>query len=206
MFGVRKMVKTRLPRLRFSERGQSLIETALILPFLVFLGFNAVNFGYFIFAAVNLTAAPRTAVQYSIIGPSTPAQPTLPDAGPPGSSGTDKLTVSSLAYEDIQRVLLSGSDYTSARVQVCSQTVGLTGSGSTQRASCVQYGAGTGSWTPAADPEAPIFILNRVDIRYDVNPPISPFRIPVPGVPGGIQLSLVPTFNIHRHVSMRAMN
>ncbi len=200
-----RRIKSRL--LRFSDRGQSMIETALILPLLLLLAFNAINFGYFIFAAVNLAASPRTAAQYSIIGASTPAQPaTLPAAGPPGSSGTNKLTVSSLAFEDIQKVLIGSTNYSSARVGVCSQAVGVTGSGASQKSLCSQYGTGTQTWTPASDPEAPTFILNRVDMVYKVNPPIPPFKLPVPGFPGGLSLSLVPALSIHRQVSMRAMN
>ncbi len=38
----------------FSDRGQSMVETALILPILLLLAFNAINFGYFIFAAVKV--------------------------------------------------------------------------------------------------------------------------------------------------------
>ena len=70
---------------RFHSRtqGQSLIETALLLPILLLLAFNAINFGYFFFVAVNLAAAPRTGVQLSIIGEATPVNIPLSPAGPP---------------------------------------------------------------------------------------------------------------------------
>ena len=56
------------------ESGQSLIETALILPLLLLLAFNAINFGYFFFVALNITSAPRSGVQYAILGGASPQQ------------------------------------------------------------------------------------------------------------------------------------
>ena len=179
------------------DRGESMIETALILPMLLLLAFNAINFGYFFFAAVNLAAAPRTGVEYSIVGFATPSQLQLPDAGP----ATTPLTVSFLTYEDMRGVLPSSAN---ARVQVCTAKLGLNGSGSTQKANCAQYGSGTETYTPASDPEAPFFVLNRVDVVYQINPLIPAFQLPTPG--GPISLSLLPSLRIHRSVSMRVMD
>ena len=181
--------------------GQSLIETALVLPLLLLMAFNAINFGYFFFAAINLAAAPRNAVVYSVQGFATPGQLVLPKAGPAcaGGTSTDK-SVSTLTYNDITGVLPTSSGTPCpnvARVQVCSESVGLRGSGSSLKTSCVQYGPGSQSWTPDSDPEAPGFVLNRVDIVYTVQPliPASIFG-----------LSLLPSLNFHRQVSMREMN
>ena len=54
-------------------RGQAMIETAIVLPILLALAFNVINFGYFLLMAVNLAAAPRSGALYSIIGAATPA-------------------------------------------------------------------------------------------------------------------------------------
>jgi hypothetical protein len=178
------------------EWGQSLLETALLLPILLLLVFNAINFGYFFFVAVNLAAAPRMGVQYSIVGAATPSQLELPPAGPPSSN----TSVSYLTYQDIKGVL---PGWANARVQVCSTTLGLSGTGSSQKANCAQYGSGTETFTPASDPEAPFFVLHRVDVVYEVDPLIPPFELPTPG--GSIPLSLVPQLRFHRQVSMRAM-
>ena len=110
--------------------GQSLIETALVLPLLLLMAFNAINFGYFFFAAINLAAAPRNAVVYSVQGFATPGQLVLPKAGPAcaGGTSTDK-SVSTLTYNDITGVLPTSSGAPCpnvARVQVCSESVGLT--------------------------------------------------------------------------------
>lgn len=181
--------------------GQSLIETALVLPVLLWLAFNAVNFGYFFFVAVNLAATPRTGVQYSILGSSTPKALTLPDAGPADA----QASVSYLTYQDMKNVLPGSAN---ARVQVCSARLGTTeaipGDPTSQIANCVQFGTGTETYTPAADPEAPLFVLHRVDVVYEVTPLIPAFSINTPG--GPIDLSLLPTLRFHRQISMRAMN
>ena len=76
------MLGSRFSRSRYSERGQSMIETALLLPILLLIAFNAINFGYFFFVVLNLSSAPRSGVQYSILGFATPGQFSLPPAGP----------------------------------------------------------------------------------------------------------------------------
>lgn len=188
---------------RRSDSGQNLIEVALITPFLLFLALNAVNFGYYFFVALNLAAAPRHAVEYSIQGFDTPTSATVPAAGPP----TDTSTISSLAYADIQNSLPS---FGSAQVQVCSrrsgtgilanpgtstQTTPCCTTSSNSSTSCSSGTLATGT-APASDPESPAFVLNRVDIVYTVTPLVS-------GNVFGI--TLLPSFNFHQQVSMREM-
>ena len=179
------------------DSGQSLIEFALLLPIILILAFNAINFGYFAYVAVNLAAAPRTGVQYSVVGFATPATLSLPDPGPASAV----LSVSHLTYEDMRGALPS---YSGARVQVCTKQLGVNGVGIAQKANCAAYGSGSQTYTPASDPEAPLFVLHRVDVLYTVNPPIPPFQLPTPA--GPIRISVVPNLNFHRHVSMRAMD
>ena len=190
------MKRASFRRLHRRTQGQSMIETALLLPILLLLAFNAINFGYFFFAAINLAAAPRTGVQYSIIGEATPVNIPLPPVGP----STSQVSVSYLTYQDMLGVL-SGS--ANARVQVCSKALGMNGTLAATRANCVQFGPGSETYTPAADPEAPNFILNRVDVVYQVVPIIPSFQLPTPA--GPIPLTIVPNLRFHRQVSMRAM-
>lgn len=188
---------------RGRESGQSLLEVALVTPFLLLLALNAVNFGYYFFVALNLATAPRHAVEYSIQGYDTPTSATVPTAGPP----TDTSTISALAYADIQNSLPS---FGSAQVQVCSRRSGTgilanpglgtqttpcctTSSNAATSCSSGTLSAGT---APAADPESPTFVLNRVDIVYTVTPLIS-------GRVFGI--ALLPSFSFHQQVSMREM-
>jgi hypothetical protein len=194
-------------RLHRRTQGQSIIETALLMPIMLLIAFNAINFGYFFFVAVNLAAAPRTGVQYGILGFATPQTWQLPPAGPSGSSCPATATstdayVCSLVYQDILGVL---NNATGATVRVCSSTVGLVNpGGSSERTSCRTFGGGTITTNPASDPEAPYFKLARVDVQYTVTPIIPAFQLPTPA--GPISLTILPNLNFRRQVSMREMN
>lgn len=188
--------------------GQSMVETALLIPLLLLIILNAVNFGYFFLVALNLAAAPRSGVEYSILGYATPGTLNLPSPGPP----TTATSVSYLTYQDMTGALYQPS---SATVQVCSKILGVSNAGlTTQTANCVTCSGstcgspGTGSPVPDADPESPLFVLHRVDVTYTFTPLI-------PGTPFG--LTLLPssicssaggkiTCTFHRQVSMRAMD
>lgn len=171
-------------RLRSSEGAQSVVETALVLPLFLLITFNAVNFGYFFFVAVNLASAPREGVTYSIQGFATPAQLNLPSAGP----STTVTSVSYLTYQDMAALHNS----VNAQVRVCTKLLGLSAPGT---ANCTQFGGGSFP-TPAADPEPNSFVLHRVDVKYTVNPLI----------PGWMLNLTVPNLTFHRQVSMRAMD
>src|SRR5204862_425892 len=112
-------------RLRRDSGGQAMMETALVLPFLLGLAFNAVNFGYLFIIAINLAAAPRSGVEYSILGSATPSSPNLPSPGP-----VKDLTVTDLTGA----INISGISV--PQVQVGSPTVGITGSGQSQKSIC----------------------------------------------------------------------
>lgn len=186
--------------------GQALIEAALILPLLLLVILNVINFGFFFLIALNLSAAPRSGVEYSILGFQTPGSLSLPSASPP--SAVD--SVSYLTQQDLTGAILNP---TSATIQVCSSTLGvpLGSPPAAQCVSCTGSSCGTaaaGSPVPAPDPESPTFALARIDVDYTFSPPI-------PGTPFG--LALLPlsvcsssagnvTCQFHRQVSMREMN
>ncbi|WP_277751248.1 TadE/TadG family type IV pilus assembly protein [Granulicella sibirica] len=166
--------------------GQSLIEIALMMPLLILLIGYAIDFGYFFIVAANITSAARNAAQFSIQGFATPGQSALAIAGPL----TTTTSVAATALGDIAALLNSS---TLTAVQVCTKSLGTTGN----LANCANYGATASSYTPAADPEAPYFVLQRVDVTYTVQPPIpmSFFKFP-----------LLPQMQFHRQVSMRALD
>jgi Flp pilus assembly protein TadG len=193
--------------LRCGQTGQSLVEITLMLPLLLLVLLNAVNFGYFYLVALNLTSATRSGALYAMMGSSTPAGTVLPPA-----AGTSTLTASYLTYQDITGAIGTPGN---ATIQVCSAGLGVNGTGSGQTAKCetctnsttCSATAGTGTPAPDSDPEAPAFVLNRVDVTYTFVPLI-------PGTPFG--LALLPlsacassngsvTCTFHRQVSMRAM-
>ena len=188
------------------KSGQALIETAIMMPILLLMLINAVNVGYFFLVVLNITAAPRSGALYSIIGPSTPAATAYPVAG-----GSATNTVSYLTQQD-----LTGAVYNpaaNATIQVCSQVNGTSGTGSAVTSKCMTCTGGTcgavntggSGQVPDADPEAPTFVLHRVDVAYTFSPLI-------PGWPFNLALLSTSICNsggtsctFHRFAEMRGM-
>jgi Flp pilus assembly protein TadG len=177
----------RLARRLFKDKsGQSLVEIAVMVPLFTLLMAFAVDFGYFFVAAADITSSARNAVQYSILGYEGPAQSAEPVAGPVSTTAS----VAALAMADLTS--LTGSS-TTTTVRVCTKANGV----SSNLAVCTSYGPTGTVYTPAADPEAPRFVLQRVDVTYTVQPPI-PLSI--------FGQTLLPNLNFHRGVSMRSMD
>src|SRR5713101_8475405 len=102
-----------------SQSGQSIVEAVFMLPLMLMLLLNAINFGYLFFTVTNLAAAPRAGVEYSIMGPATPAALAWPATGPT----TDVLSSSFVTYRDMTGAL--NAPTANASVQVCSQAAGI---------------------------------------------------------------------------------
>jgi len=185
-----------------AQAGQSIVETVLMMPVLLMLLLNAINFGYFFFTITNLAAAPRVGVEYSIMGSATPSAIALPATGPSNTV----LSSSFLTYEDMRGAL--NAPTANASVQVCSQSAGILSAGTaTAHAACVPYTAAGVTFTfPAAqvDPEAPLFVLHQVDVAYKFTPLI-------PGTVFNVLLLTFPTCDangvcvLHRQSVMRGM-
>jgi hypothetical protein len=195
-------------RQRFRNRssGQALIESALLIPVLLAIIFNGVNFGYFYYVALNMSSAARSGALYSILGSATPLGTPAPEDGRTGSASI--WNPSDLVYQDIIGALPSAS--TKAEVRVCTAAKGTIGSGANTVADCYPpVGPSLVEFPgPDPDPEAPNFILNRVDIAYQFKPLI-------PGAPFGLVLLATRVCSLpggsvqcmfQRHVSMRVMN
>ena len=156
-----------------------------MMPVLILLIGYAIDMGYFFLVAANITSAARNAVQYSVQGYSSPGQVTQASAGP----ATLATSVSASALADLAS-LRGGATLTT--VEVCTTSNGMSGS----LPNCTSYGPAGTTYTPAADPEAPRFVLQRVDVTYTVQPPV-PMTF--------FKVSLLPLLQFHRQVSMRAM-
>jgi hypothetical protein len=172
------------------SRGQSLVETALMVPLLLVLILNAINFGYFLLVSLNLTSATRNGIEYAIEGSSTPANASLP--GPGTLSPSSATTVRSLIAQE-----LGAFNNGNLTVQVCSLNLGNNGSG---QSNCDPSGV-----SADADPEPAMgFVLNRIDITYKFNTliPAAPFNLIVGALPP-CQSSGLCTFT--RHAEMRAI-
>lgn len=162
------------------SRGQSLVETVLLVPLLLILILNAVNFGYFLLVTLNLTSATRNGIEYAIQGSSTPANGSLPQP-----TGTPSIT--SLINQELGN-LHSGT----LSVQTC--TVGGSSNGSEPACSGV-----------SGDPEASNgFALIRVTINYQFSTliPTAPFNLVVGALP---PCGTNGQCNFTRQATMRAM-
>lgn len=204
------------------SRGQSLVETAIMLPLLLLLVLNAVNFAYVFLVMVNLTGASRSAALYSIEGSYSPyALQEAPSGTGTGSTlATTPGTVAYAALHDLTGALSNATASTTI-VQVCTQLnidsktgSGLNTNGSSQQvANCEQCdtsnGCKTGNMggTPAAsaDPEQPSFVLNEVDITYQFSAlfPGKIFNIALEAMPSA--LCSAGTCKFTRSARMRSM-
>src|SRR6266478_2497532 len=130
------------------QSGQSLVEVVAMMPIMLLLLGNTLNFGYFFIHALNLQSAPRTAAEYSVMGSATPSVSALPPATSDVScpASNPNCSVSDLLYQDL--LSFTGAT-TNGAVQVCSQSNGLTGSGA--KTLCTNTSTpGSFSW-PAMD-------------------------------------------------------
>lgn len=209
------------PKAKRDSRGQSLVETALMLPLLIMIVLNVVNFAYFFLAVINLTGAARTSVLYAIEGGATPSAASLPSSG--GSTpGTNTGSVTYLTFQDLTGAVWNP---TSVTVQVCSQSNVNSSqqganfnTGNVLRANCETCTsggcsiAGNGTPVPDFDPEARTttttggFILNQVRVTYTFNVliPGAVFNIPLRAFSGICTNAGSCTFT--RQAEMRAMN
>src|SRR5260221_10701463 len=144
------------------EEGQSLLETAIGVPLMVSLAFNAINIGYLWFMMLSLSAAPRQGVQYATQGggAATPS---------PGATA-----VSTLVYDNLTKGI-KGVTTGNAGVRVCTNALGVAGAGASQVSLRQSLGPAISVAAGAANREAPNCGLNR----HDVVPLITPV---LPGV------------------------
>ncbi len=157
---------------RLDDSGQSLIETALLLPLLLTLVFNAVNFGYFFYVMLTLDAAPRQGVEYSIQG-----EETYGNGVPDATQITNLVKGAGVTPATNLGTLHNGSG---ATVEVCSSSVGtVVNANHTVTTSC-----NDGS-TAGPDPEGTHFVMHRVKVSYKVTPliPGSAFTVALPSAP-----------------------
>jgi hypothetical protein len=188
--------------------GQALVETVLLIPLLLAIILNAVNFAYFFLMALNITSSARSSGLYSIMGDGTPAAIPVPPAGP----ATAPNSVSYIAYQDLTGAVYSPS--ANAGVQVCSPSVGIVNAGTVnQKTQCATFGSVGGFQASDPDPElnssntAPAFLLNRVDVAYQFSPPIPfmPFNMLVLASPACSSSGGTVNCTFYRHSVMRVM-
>ena len=166
-----------------SERGQSLIEFALLLPLIFLLIINVVNFGSYLYAAITVANAARAGAEYAMIGGAMASSPGSPT----------NAQVAALVTNDI----VSLPNASSLQVRVCKSNNGV------EVCTCM-VGACTGMAGTPTDPEnsgtVALYVLAAVDASYTYQP-----LIPLWSFPGlGITATLPPT-TIRRKGVMRMM-
>lgn len=158
-----------------SSDGATLVESALVLPILLFFVINVGNFSAFIYAWVTLGNAARSAVLYEIYNGVA--------VGAPGTPPT---------YSQLQSVVAADvaslPNYSTVTIEVCSNTNGAV--------SC----AGTGSYSPPLDPEPATYTSYSVDLVYSYTPMFTSFSYPFLN----LYLTIPPT-TIHQQAVMRSM-
>jgi Flp pilus assembly protein TadG len=165
------------------EEGQSLLETAVTMPLLLAVAFNLINVGYFWVVVLHLSAASRQGVQFASQG----------GAAATTISAPTTAAVSNLVYENLTNAI-KGATTSNVAVRVCSSAKGV--DSTTGVTLCDQFGPAFTFSAPAADPESPVYVLNRVDVGYTVTPII-------PGTAFGV---LLPSnLQFQRHASMRSL-
>ena len=173
------------------HRGASLVEFALVLPLLLILIVNVVNFGGFFFDWITIENAARTGAQYAVLGGLSVGSP--PEALAPA--------IATVVVADLGS-LKSSSSY---KGQVCRKTPSGPGSiSATVTTTCTAIGTGGGSF-PAAPPddsnlEASKYVMTWIDVTYTFNPLI-PLDFKFPGLK--LYATLPGNLNIHRRAVMR---
>jgi Flp pilus assembly protein TadG len=177
---VRKLGARHRPR---AEDGASLLETALTIPLLLGIAFNLINISYFCFEVLALSAATRLGVEYA-----TQGGPAIQNVSAPGTAA-----VKDLVYENLTNAI-RGATTSNVAVRVCTTAKGV--NSSTHVTLCDSFGPSFTFTGPVADPEAPAFALDRVDVEYSVTPiiPGTAFNVILPN-----------NLQFHRQVSMRSL-
>ena len=170
-----------------------------MLPIFLLVLFNAVNFGYFFLITLNLSTAPRSGVEYAMLGGQTP-----------GINGLATATsAADLTYRDVTGAISSPG---TATIKVCTKQLGFT-AGVAKCSTCTGGVGGTCAGAVAGngtdvDNEPANFVMQRVDMTYTFVPLLPPalFNLTVLAIPSCTSSGGSVSCTFHRQVSMRAMD
>jgi Flp pilus assembly protein TadG len=203
---------------RRKRAGQSLVEFALMLPLLLILIVNIVNFAGFFYAFIEVGNASRSAGDYTIMGSiaysgtdasgASAAQLKAPsDNGMSGAQlvanmlGTDMLALPNRSSIVVRLCQLNPSSaaIANATCNVCNNSAG------TGVMSCTS-GSGAFTVNPTPDTstgEGTNYTLTWVDVSYTYNPFI-PLGFSFPGL--GLSVTLPNNLVLHRQSIYRVLN
>ena len=158
-----------------SNRGQALIEYALLLPLLFLLVVNAVNFGGFFYGWITMANAARAGADYAILGGAS-----VGDLQPATAA-----EILSMIKQDVSSLPNSST----LTVSVCQNNNGT-----------ITALTGSCSAIPS-DPEPTNYVLTTVDVTYNYKPFI-PAGFQFPNL--NIYVTIPPT-TVHRRAVMRSI-
>ncbi len=175
------------------------------MPLLLTIVLNAVNFAFFFLMALDITSSSRSSGIYSIMGGATPAAMALPKAGPanhrPQLSAIWRSRIS-----PVQSLLLRPrtQELMSARRRSEFPVAEPRRRNEMHEPRCRWRLPGR---TADSDPEAPSFLLGRVDVAYKFSPPIphTVFNLFVYASPNCSASGGTVTCTFYRHIEMREM-
>jgi Flp pilus assembly protein TadG len=133
--------------------GQAIIETALVLPLVLILMLNIMNFSLFIYGWITINNAARVAAEYQVY-----------NGVVVGSSGLSPSAASVATAVANDTGSLPGS--LTVSVQVCSS---FNGTSSCNCSPC--------TYTPAADPEPATYRSWSIDVSYTYQPVVASFNL-----------------------------
>src|SRR5712692_1907398 len=162
-----------------SRKGQSLVEFALILPMILLLVVNVVNFGSFLYTWIAISNAARAGVQYMVLSSAS--------VGYPRDATAAQITT--LVQNDLGSII-GGS----ATINVCTNNNGVYHATSITTGAC----ASANNTDGYSDPEPTHYVLATVDVTYTWKPPIPLWEFPFLHVH-----ATLPTQTIHRTAAMR---
>lgn len=130
------------------QRAHAIVEAAVLLPLLVVLLINVVNFGAYVFAWVTVDTAAKTAVNYQTYNGVALGYPAIPSF-----SG-----VQALVSADVQSLKTPHATSSNPSLAICSNNNSIT--------SCTG-----GSYTLPGDNEPASYTIYSADVTYAFQPP-----------------------------------
>ena len=177
-----------MPPNRGRRGGHSLVEFALLLPLLLLLVVNVVNFGAFMYGHITVVNAARTAAQYMVLGPASYTNPQ-----PVASSA-----ITALVTSDVSTLLNKAS----VVVRVCTNNGGTYHKtmAFSERATACDAGNTDGFTDPEVSGSPAKYVLATVDVTYTYQPIIPLWDFPLLK----IHATLPPT-TLHKTAVMRML-
>jgi Flp pilus assembly protein TadG len=152
---------------RNKRTGQAVLELALLIPFLLLIIANVVNFGGMFYAAITVANAARHGSQHFVYGSATVKNSATPSAA----------SVWTLVSNDTAAL----PNPTSRVIRVC-----LENRNDVNAPACTTLGPGSATFvSPPLDtrPEAAAYLNGWVDVGYTYTPYIPLFTVPIMGIP-----------------------